>query len=68
MQPVQDFILGLGGRHNIVEAVPAFTRIRIKVRSMAVVNDDILRVAGAFGVVRQKGQLQLIVAWCSGIS
>ncbi|ADH92218.1 PTS sugar transporter [Arcanobacterium haemolyticum] len=57
----EDFVLGLGGAENIIEAVPAYTRIRIEVGSIGAVNEDLLRAAGAHGVVRQKHYIQLIV-------
>lgn len=59
MDLAQDYILGLGGRENIVQAIPAFTRIRVKVVSMAAVSDELLRAAGAYGVVRQKANSSL---------
>ncbi|QJC22650.1 PTS transporter subunit EIIB [Arcanobacterium buesumense] len=57
----QDFVLGLGGQKNILEVTPAYTRIRVKVASLGPVDEEILRAGGAYGVVRQKCYVQLIV-------
>ncbi|WP_216386664.1 PTS transporter subunit EIIB [Arcanobacterium phocae] len=56
-----EVVLGLGGRDNVLEVTPAYTRIRVEVASLALVNEDLLRAAGAIGIVCQKGHVHLIV-------
>lgn len=56
----QNYVIGLGGLDNIADVESCITRIRVEVRDSTLVNADALRAAGAFGVVKQGGVVQVI--------
>lgn len=45
-------IEGLGGRENIVVVNNCLTRLRVDLKDMALVNDELLKKTGAMGFVR----------------
>lgn len=57
----QNYVAGLGGLDNIREVESCITRIRVEINEPSLVNADLLRAAGAFGVVKQGGVVQVIV-------
>lgn len=57
----EQIVAGLGGLDNIVEIEPCITRLRTEVRDSALVDDAALRYAGAHGVVRAGGVVQVVV-------
>ena len=52
---------GLGGRENISDLEPCITRLRVEVVDQEKVDEDALRAAGAFGVVRSGRVVQVVV-------
>ena len=54
-------VAGLGGADNIVEIEPCITRLRTEVSNGGLVNEDILKAAGAHGVLRAGNIVQVIV-------
>ena len=52
MSTASDIVKGLGGRDNITDLEPCITRLRVEVVDQEKVDDEALRAAGAFGVVR----------------
>lgn len=53
---------GLGGKDNLVEIDNCITRIRLKIKDRSLVNDDIIKSAGARGVVHPSDDsVQVIV-------
>lgn len=54
-------IEGLGGAGNILEIEPCITRLRTEVRDGSLVNDAMLKSAGAHGVSRLGTIVQVIV-------
>lgn len=54
-------VAGLGGRENIEFLEACITRLRAQVRNPEVVDDDALKEAGAFGVVKVGSAIQVVV-------
>ena len=53
---------GLGGKENIASLDNCITRLRVEVKDPSIVNDDILRGAGAKGVIRPgKTSIQVVI-------
>ena len=52
MSTASDIVAGLGGQENITDLEPCITRLRVEVADQAKVDEEALRAAGAFGVVR----------------
>lgn len=54
-------IAGLGGADNVVELEPCITRLRAEVADGNLINETLLRAAGAHGVMRTGNFIQVIV-------
>ncbi len=52
MSTASDIVAGLGGQENITDLEPCITRLRVEVADQTKVDEEALRAAGAFGVVR----------------
>ena len=53
---------GLGGKENIVSLDNCVTRLRLEVKDSDVINDDILKKAGAKAVIRTgKNSVQVVI-------
>ncbi len=61
MSKAQQILDALGGLSNVVELEPCITRLRVEVRDAEAVNENDLKTAGAFGVVRSGRIIQVIV-------
>lgn len=61
MSKAQQILDALGGLSNVVELEPCITRLRVEVRDADSVNEEGLKTAGAFGVVRSGRIIQVIV-------
>ena len=61
MDQAEATVAGLGGADNIVELEPCITRLRVEVADDDLVDEAALKAAGAFGVVRQSGVVQVVV-------
>ena len=57
----EKIVSGLGGRDNISDLEPCITRLRVEVVDQEKVDEDALRAAGAFGVVRSGRVVQVVV-------
>ncbi len=57
----EQIIAGLGGVENIVEIEPCITRLRTEVANGTLVNDAVLKAAGAHGVLKAGNVVQVIV-------
>ncbi|MGH4026684.1 MAG: glucose PTS transporter subunit EIIB [Pseudonocardiaceae bacterium] len=57
----EQIVAGLGGLDNIVELEPCITRLRTEVRDPALVDEAVLRSAGAHGVLRAGRVVQVVV-------
>jgi N-acetylglucosamine PTS system EIIB component len=57
----EQIVAGLGGLDNIVEIEPCITRLRTEVRDSALVDDAVLRSAGAQGVLCVGRVVQVVV-------
>ena len=57
----EKIVSGLGGRDNISDLEPCITRLRVEVADQAKVDEEALRAAGAFGVVRSGRVVQVVV-------
>ena len=57
----EKIVSGLGGRDNISDLEPCITRLRVEVGGQEKVDEDALRAAGAFGVVRSGRVVQVVV-------
>lgn len=61
MSTAEQIVNGLGGQENITDLEPCITRLRVEVASQDKVDEDALRAAGAFGVVRSGKVVQVVV-------
>ena len=61
MSTAEKIVAGLGGRENISDLEPCITRLRVEVVDQEKVDEDALRAAGAFGVVRSGRVVQVVV-------
>ncbi|MCI1676205.1 MAG: PTS transporter subunit EIIB [Ancrocorticia sp.] len=52
---------GLGGSKNVKTIEACITRLRVEVAAPDAVDEDLLRSAGAYGVVTQDGVIQVVV-------
>jgi PTS system N-acetylglucosamine-specific IIB component len=57
----EQIIAGLGGADNIVELEPCITRLRTEVSNGSLVDEAVLKAAGAHGVLRSGNIVQVIV-------
>lgn len=55
-----EIINGLGGKANIISVDNCFTRLRVAIHNMDLVDDAILKSTGANGVVRNRNEVQVI--------
>lgn len=58
---VQDLIDGLGGPDNIVGALNCFTRLRVDLKDINLLNEDIINKYENKGIVRGKDNVQIII-------
>ena len=61
MSTASDIVAGLGGQENITVLAPCITRLRVEVADQTKVDEEALRAAGAFGVVRSGRVVQVVV-------
>ena len=61
MSTAADIVTGLGGADNITDLEPCITRLRVEVKDQEKVDEEALRAAGAFGVVRSERVVQVVV-------
>jgi N-acetylglucosamine PTS system EIIB component len=61
MSKAEDIVAGLGGAENIIEIEPCATRLRTEVHDASLVNESALKKAGAHGVLRAGGVIQVVV-------
>lgn len=61
MTQAEQIIAGLGGLHNIVEIEACITRLRSAVHDASLVDERLLRGAGAHGIMRTGGVVQVVV-------
>ena len=57
----QQVITGLGGKENIKNMEPCITRIRVQVADTSKVDESGLKVAGAHGVMKMGGAIQVVM-------
>ncbi|STV69605.1 PTS system protein [Klebsiella michiganensis] len=55
-----EIINGLGGKENIISVDNCFTRLRVVIHNMDLVDDAILKSTGANGIVRNRNEVQVI--------
>jgi PTS system N-acetylglucosamine-specific IIB component len=61
MDKAEQIVAGLGGADNIVEIEPCITRLRTEVANGNLVNEGMLKAAGAHGVMRAGNVVQVVV-------
>jgi len=61
MSTASDIVKGLGGRDNITDLEPCITRLEGGGGEGERVDEEALRAAGAFGVVRSGRVVQVVV-------
>lgn len=61
MDRAQAIVAGLGGAANIIEIEACITRLRTEVSDPGLVDEAALRAAGAHGVIRSGGVVQVVV-------
>ncbi|WMY76623.1 PTS transporter subunit EIIC [Buttiauxella selenatireducens] len=57
---IDEIINGLGGKDNIISVDNCFTRLRVEIRNIDIVDDAILKSTGANGVVKNRNEVQVI--------
>ena len=57
----KQIVQGLGGADNILEIEPCITRLRTEVRDPSLVDERMLKAAGAHGVMRSGQVVQVVV-------
>jgi N-acetylglucosamine PTS system EIIB component len=57
----RELLAGLGGSENIVSLEPCITRLRCELRDAARIDERRLRAAGAYGVLKVGGAVQVVV-------
>ena len=61
MSQARNIVDALGGFDNIVEIEPCITRLRCELEDGSLVDEAALGAAGAHGVVRRGGTVQVVV-------
>ena len=61
MDKAKQIVEGLGGPDNILDIEPCITRLRTEVRDPSLVDDAVLKGAGAHGVLRSGRVVQVVV-------
>lgn len=61
MSKAADILKGLGGKDNVTTLESCITRLRVRVKDHNLVDEEVLTKAGAFGVVRSGGIVQVVV-------
>jgi N-acetylglucosamine PTS system EIIB component len=57
----EKLVAGLGGAANIIEIEPCITRLRTEVEDASLVDEGVLKSAGAHGVMRSGTVVQVIL-------
>ena len=57
----EQILAGLGGAANIIEIEPSITRLRTEVEDASLVDEAALKAAGAHGVMRSGGVVQVVL-------
>ncbi|HWM00669.1 MAG TPA: PTS glucose/sucrose transporter subunit IIB [Nocardioidaceae bacterium] len=57
----EKLVAGLGGAANIIEIEPCITRLRTEVEDASLVDESVLKSAGAHGVMRSGTVVQVIL-------
>lgn len=57
---IGEIIKGLGGKQNIISIDNCFTRLRVAIHDLNLVDDAVLKTTGASGVVRNRNEVQVI--------
>jgi PTS system N-acetylglucosamine-specific IIB component len=61
MSQAEQIVAGLGGHLNIMEVEACITRLRTRLRDVTLVDEPVLRNAGAHGVMRAGAIVQLVL-------
>jgi PTS system N-acetylglucosamine-specific IIB component len=61
MSQASEILAGLGGADNIVTLEPCITRLRVELKDVARLDERRLRKAGAFGVLKIGGAVQVVL-------
>ena len=61
MRQAEQIVAGLGGSSNIVEIEACITRLRTSLRDIGLVDEPLLRGAGAHGIMRSGSVVQVVV-------
>lgn len=61
MSQAEQILAGLGGSSNIVEIEACITRLRTALSDSSLIDEDVLRRAGAHGIMRAGSVIQVVV-------
>lgn len=61
MTQAEQIVAGLGGLGNIVEIEACITRLRTALKDSSLVDEGLLRSAGAHGILRTGTMVQVVV-------
>ena len=58
--PVATIIEGLGGKDNILSVDNCFTRLRVSLKDVSLLKDDVINTTGCSGIVKKGNDIQII--------
>ena len=58
--PVAAIIEGLGGKENILSVDNCFTRLRVSLKDVSLLKDDVINTTGCSGIVKKGNDIQII--------
>jgi PTS system N-acetylglucosamine-specific IIB component len=61
MTQAEKILAGLGGKENVLEIEACITRLRTQLQDASLVDDLVLREAGAHGIMRAGSVVQVVL-------
>jgi PTS system N-acetylglucosamine-specific IIB component len=61
MSQATQILAGLGGKENILEVEACITRLRTELHDAALIDETVLKQAGAHGIMRAGSVIQVVV-------
>lgn len=56
----ESIVVGLGGRENIEVVDNCYTRLRVTVKDVAIIDEPRLKATGAKGIIKQGNNVQVV--------
>ena len=61
MSQASQILAGLGGKENILEVEACITRLRTELHDATLIDETVLKLAGAHGIMRAGSVIQVVV-------